>query len=257
MIIGCNLSSENERSTTAKPIPANSVDTTYVVRTYTLNSSFLAGGEDGIDTTNFTAIYPHFEEKWINKIIEEQFLNASPVEDLGESFIVGYEEFVEDESITYYHSWFDRLKIQVDFISTQLLSLSMEREEYTGGAHGLYHQHLLNVDMLSRKVLEIGDIVKENEYSNFEKTAECVFRKDEGLMETESLEEKYFFSNGIFSLPESFALTAHGLLFVYNPYAIKPYSEGVTHLFIPYNLIDAVLTEKATDLINNFNTQQP
>ncbi|WP_324288612.1 RsiV family protein [Pedobacter sp. SL55] len=57
---------------------------------------------------------------------------------------------------------------------------------------------------------------------------------------TEPLEQKYFFTNGKFALPKSFYVSDKGLVFLYNPYEIKAYAEGVTELVIPFSELSGI-----------------
>ena len=63
--------------------------------------------------------------------------------------------------------------------------------------------------------------------------------------ETESLKGKYFFLNDKFVLPERFYINDLGLVFLYNPYEIKPYSEGTTKLIIPFSALKGIAKQNS------------
>ena len=70
--------------------------------------------------------------------------------------------------------------------------------------------------------------------------ASTIFRKQEGLSPTQSL-ENYFFENQKFSLNTNFLITKKGLLFYYNSYEIRSYAEGPMELLVPYTAISGLL----------------
>ena len=55
-----------------------------------------------------------------------------------------------------------------------------------------------------------------------------------------SLNKRYFFTNGKFSLPKSYYVSDKGLVFLYNAYEIKSYAEGTTELVIPFSELSGI-----------------
>ena len=83
------------------------------------------------------------------------------------------------------------------------------------------------------------------------KIGERIFRNDEKISSTASLTENYFFENGKFNLPENFYISNKGLVFLYNPYEIKPYVAGTTELVIPFANLKKIA--KPNTILSSFN----
>jgi hypothetical protein len=118
--------------------------------------------------------------------------------------------------------------------------LSLFSDSYTGGAHPNSSLIYVNYDVFSRKVIKLSDLINPAMMARLTYIASTIFRKQEGLSPTESL-ENYFFENQKFSLNANFLITKKGLLFYYNPYEIRPYAFGPMELLVPYTAISSLL----------------
>ncbi|MCL8000973.1 RsiV family protein, partial [Brucella sp. 21LCYQ03] len=78
---------------------------------------------------------------------------------------------------------------------------------------------------------------------------ESHFRTTEGLAPNDPLSGRYFFDEGIFTLADNFAFSKTGLVFQYNPYEIKAWSEGVTRIEIPYKELKDLLTDQGRKIV--------
>jgi len=112
---------------------------------------------------------------------------------------------------------------------------------YTGGAHGLYNTVYTNWNIQTKRRIELKDLLVGNYKAPLNTAAEVLFRRQENISALASLKDKYFFKDDKFSLNENFLITPQGLRFLYNPYEIKPYSEGQTELLVPYALIKTLI----------------
>ncbi len=156
---------------------------------------------------------------------------------------MSYNEFVEENSTKYiFFPWYKNVVATVWINTPLVLTLSTFVDEYTGGAHGLHYNILSNIDVTTKRKIELKDIIQKEKMKDFTKKAETLFRKLENLSQNESLEDKFFFENGIFALNDNFGLTKSNLVFYFNEYEIKPYAEGPTTLEIPYEEIDEFLS---------------
>jgi hypothetical protein len=113
-------------------------------------------------------------------------------------------------------------------------------DEMSGGAHPNQNDGFINWNTKKDNIIGLEDILIDGYKTRLTKIAEKIFRKNENLTSSDSL-ENYFFKNGIFTLDGNFQITPKGLSFFYNNYEIKPYSEGPTTLLIPYLQIKSLL----------------
>ncbi|RKD13672.1 hypothetical protein BCY91_08845 [Pelobium manganitolerans] len=205
------------------------------------------------------ASYPKFgaDQDFLNRKITS-LLSAEPwtgknqhsLMKASESFFKDFETFKKEvpESPAGY-AW--EQSITVKFQDTNLIVFASESYVYTGGAHGMPSLLYSNFDLKNEKDIKLEDILIKDYKKPLTRVAESIFRKNEGLSQTDSL-ENYFFENKVFYLNDNFAVTQKGLLFTYNVYEIKSYAEGMTDLFIPYQKIKGLV--KPNSIISKYIT---
>ncbi len=124
---------------------------------------------------------------------------------------------------------------------SSLATLALGGYQFSGGAHGSTQRLFINWDTKAKREINLRDILIAGYKYQLTKVAEHLFRRQEKLSDTVSLADSYFFENGKFRLNHNFSITPTGLNFLYNEYEIKPYSEGMTELLIPYSSIKSLL----------------
>jgi hypothetical protein len=233
---------------------------TYKVVDFFQNSPYFLKGEQGMDTTYFFASYPYFENEKINQLLRSSILidGEDSVQQAAESFLSGFNEFVEDSADPSYHTaWFREVRANVLINRPNVLSIATDIDDFSGGAHGNHVKLIANFDLKNDKKIALDDLVSKEKRKEFLKIAEKFFRKTERLSDQEQLEGKYFFENGQYSLAENFGLERENLLFYYNPYEIKSYAEGTTALRIPYQAIEHLLTDSGKTYVQSIIGNQP
>lgn len=226
----------------------------YSYKTYKDISSYLVENDDNIDTAYYQISYPHFVDSTLNKIIHPHILidGEESVEMAAQSFIWGFNEFVEESSTqNIYFPWYKNVKSEVWTITPLLMTIATAVDEYTGGAHGNHYTIISNIDMQNKKKIEIKDIVEKEKITDLTKIAEIHFRKNENLADSVSLEKDFFFENGTFAINDNFGLTKSSLIIYYNEYEIRPYAEGPTLLEIPYSDIEKILNSTGKKYVNS------
>lgn len=195
------------------------------------------------DTAKATISYPVFQNDTLNQFIKRKVFNyfapeerATSYQEIANSFIKGYDDFVKTNKDTQ-QFWFLTIKINVIKQSDNYLALKYIHSDYSGGAHGNTTISYLNYNPKTNKEITLDSLIQPGKMQTLVNTAEHIFRKNEKLSPTESLEGKYFFDKGKFSLAKSFYVSDKGLVFLYNPYEIKAYAEGYTELIIPFTTV--------------------
>lgn len=155
-----------------------------------------------------------------------------------DSFLQDYEAYLkEQKELPAAMPWELLIKTSVVKQQAGVIPILVDYYSFTGGAHGnpatIYH----NWDAKTHKEIGLNDVLNTGYPDSLKMIAEKLFRKQEKLSPTAPLKQGYFFENAIFSLNDNFLITPEGLQFLYNPYEIKPYSEGKTELLIPYDAI--------------------
>lgn len=195
------------------------------------------------DTTQASISYPVFKNDALNTYIKrhvfDYFAKEEPVtsyQDIANSFVKGYDDFVNNNKDTH-QTWFLNIKIKVLKQTAHYLALQVIHSDYAGGAHGNTNISYINYNPQTNEEITLDSLIQKDKMPQLLSIAESIFRKDEKLATTESLADKYFFENDKFALANSFYIDDKGLLFLYNPYEIKPYASGITRLSIPFSAL--------------------
>jgi hypothetical protein len=203
---------------------------------------FVSEQKDTIQST-FELRYPVFKHPAWNDLLKKLILEGKypNYEAFAQAFI-SEAETANTEEEEFARPWYGNLSIKVlpQLPATQTLSFEFFDDQYTGGAHPNTIVEYVNFDVFSRKSLSKADLIQPSMMARFAYLASTIFRKQEGLSPTQSL-ENYFFENQKFSLNSNFLITKKGLLFYYNSYEIRSYAEGPMELLVPYTAISGLL----------------
>jgi hypothetical protein len=109
----------------------------------------------------------------------------------------------------------------------------------TGGAHGMYGIGYYYFDKVSAKTMGIKDLLQVNE--GLLKLAEGLFRKSVGIKANTPFENTEYSFGGRFYLPDNFKITANEITFIYNPYEVSNWANGVVEFSMPLRQIKPYL----------------
>ena len=120
-----------------------------------------------------------------------------------------------------------------------MMTLEVSGYVYHGGANGMDYTGYINWNLKKNRPVTLDNILDSGYRKPLTLIAEKLFRKNEKLSDTSSLNNSrtYFFKDGKFSLPDNYSLTNYGIKFLYNVSTIKPYAAGKTILLVPYDHI--------------------
>jgi hypothetical protein len=246
---GCNTNNSSSTETQSDTLA-------YKTERYYIESDLEKDTADSInEKTYFEALYPHFENYTINGYINKLItFNDIPdkqyhsIQEAGEGFIQGYEDYQKlDYSSPW--PWYSKIEANVVENNKSYLGIEVNYEDFMGGAHGNHGTIFSNFDLHSKKTITIQDIVLDNKMDSLVLIAEQIFKENEGVDSLQNSFPNYFFEDGKFALNNNFLLQENSILFLYNVYEIKSYSEGITRLEIPYSKINNFLTPQAKDIL--------
>lgn len=253
-----SLSCANERVKTSTPINASEQapqDTLhYSYQTKKETSPYFVSNDVNTDTAYYKITYPIFEKESVDKAIQPAIFidRENNATEAARAFLDAFNEFVEENSTTNVHSaWYKESSSKIILNTPLFLTLQTSTQEYTGGAHGNQVTLFTVLDLERLKSLKLEDLVATGQLKELCKIAERNFRKQEGLSDTSTLSKDYFFEDGMFALNDNFGLTKDRLIIYYNEYEIKPYSEGITVLELPYEDISGTLNARGKRYINS------
>jgi hypothetical protein len=118
-----------------------------------------------------------------------------------------------------------------------ILSMSVYTWQNTGGAHPNGYGFFLNFDTRTGDTLSLLDVLKP------ETADELVYRgKEQFIKENGNIKENgWFWDEGNFFLPQTFAITKGGLLFTYQSYEAGPYAMGAPQFFLSWSQIKDIV----------------
>lgn len=223
---------------------------TYKYMDYIRYSDNVVKTTETTDTTFFSVSYPVFDDSVVNRFVQTTLLGSdtASVERAAEQFIGDFDRFVKSDPFP--RVWTSESHARVYRITPTYLGIVIDASSYTGGAHGNYATVFDHYDLAAHEPITLDDIVATAYQNELTAIAERYFRRQEDLSVDQSLEDRYFFDDGRFSIPANFALERDSMLFLYNIYEIKPYVDGQTELRVPYSDIERLLTDRGKRIIN-------
>lgn len=215
--------------------------------TYTYDSvkvsskNIVTSPENGqTDTAKAVITYPVFKNDSLNNYIKRQVFDyiakeekATSYQDMATSFVKGYDQsYAKDPKMLGW--WTLLINIKVLRQTANYIALEHTHYDYSGGAHGNTMVSYINYNPKTNLPLTLDSLIQAGKKADLVKIAETIFRKDKKLSATETLEGKFYFEKGIFSLPSNFYVSDKGLVFLYNAYEIDAYAAGRTILTVPF-----------------------
>ncbi|MEQ8714397.1 MAG: DUF3298 domain-containing protein [Cyclobacteriaceae bacterium] len=180
--------------------------------------------------TYFEVSYPVFEgasleavNQFISDIKSPVFdpdLRMLPLDSIASDFITNYAEFKRDfpESS---QSWFTKHQITVENEVDSAILIAAAINEYGGGAHGNYAINYYQVNKATGKPIVLADLYSQEEVDRM------------GTIMSVSIDPSISLLTETIVPNENFILSNDSITFIYNPYEIAPYSEGVIRLSLP------------------------
>lgn len=127
-------------------------------------------------------------------------------------------------------------KFSTSFLNNEIISITQQYYQYTGGAHGITQQKSTNIDLNSGKTLTYKDIFKPGtDYSS-------IIIKEIKKQISENSENFFPEAYGsITTLKEDqpFYLLPDGIVVYYQLYELAPYAAGFSKFKIPYSAFNS------------------
>ena len=216
----------------------NATDTlSYEIKT--LQQVYNNCNTDSANCTYINYSYPYFKGTsgavdTLNNVILTIFgaSNKVSLQQTQQTFINAYVDMKEHQADSE-QSWYSQTNITVPFQSNTLVCLSIETDDYTGGAHGIYSAFFTNYDKEAKQFISLKKLVSDSALKQLTRIAEKQFRVANEILPDANLEELgYLFNEGKFYLTDNFTITDEGMTWLYNPYEIAPYAQGTIEVAI-------------------------
>lgn len=148
-----------------------------------------------------------------------------------DAFNTAYQDFKKDFPETPQH-WDAQINGEVMFQSTEVISIAITSYLNTGGAHGNTVISFLNFDTATG-----NEISKEALFTDIESFKTVAKQYFDNAVKDKSV----LFEPDNFELPANIGFLEEGVIMLYNPYEIAPYSTGIIEFTIPFEKVNDYL----------------
>lgn len=156
-------------------------------------------------------------------------------------FIGDYDDYHKEEPGAL--AWYCQSEVATLLNRSGYLTIELTASLYTGGAHGMYGIVYSVFETENGKRLALSDLLLPGFGQQLDSLIDKRFRAMKGVGPDEPLNGRRggLFENRIVHT-DNVALTDKGLTFLYNPYEIAPYAEGITAIELPWKELYPLLT---------------
>lgn len=183
------------------------------------------GDEEVADRINQT-----LREHLVLAVSTEEEPQVRAPEQMAKDFIAQQQK-VADKFDTRF-PWYALVNQSIYFQSDSLISIGVDTEVMTGGAHGYSATSFFNFDPQTGKEFSHNDLFKEG----FTDYVESIFRNQEEIAEGTPINSTgYWFEDDEFNLPINIGFEEDKVILIYNPYEIASYADGEFYLELPKN----------------------
>lgn len=123
-----------------------------------------------------------------------------------------------------------------------LEEIALEADIYTGGAHGMPFEDRLIFDESEKRRLTLDDVLIEGKKPELEKLAYQAYKDYVQKDEENNLSD--YEEMWPFHLSKVFSFDKKGMVFLYQPYEIASYAEGMPELTIDYQKLNGIIQDK-------------
>ena len=121
-------------------------------------------------------------------------------------------------------------KVGMEYLGQRenLASFTLHYYSYSGGAHGMYSTHFVNVDLDKKAVIRLDDVFTKAQQNKVKALLWEIYQNESRGDNGERQEP--FTAKADFYLSDNFYFSQDGIVFVYPPYALGPYAAGEKEL---------------------------
>ena len=227
-VSGCNIGT---KKTTDNDVTFDSIS---VDKTYHL----LENPENPNCNLQINFTYP---AKYDNKYTEDYLNNYKDLED-------EYKAEVAKADETPVGAWFSYFEMSSDDIAynkNDILSYTVNFENYTGGAHGAHSFTNHVIDMKTGNLIKEDDIFIEGFQEDLAQILIDRIAKQNTVENPKELENIGFFSIDEIFPNGNFLIDDNGITYTFNEYEIAAYVVGATNVHLPYEEIQYLLKKES------------
>lgn len=210
---------------------------------------------DSSDCAHISYTYPLFKSPQpladsLNALVLTIFgVNKNTnMEQSQQTFMAEYEKF-EKEFKDSEQSWYSQTNVNVHFQTNNLVCISVDMDDFTGGAHGMYSTIYSNYYKPKNEILTLQKLFSDSNLKKLLSIAETGFRTANELTIKANLDDAgYWFKDNKFHLSDNFVLTNEGATWLFNPYEVASYAQGTIELSVSKKELLTLLNPTYTNL---------
>jgi hypothetical protein len=179
----------------------------------------------GIDTN----VQATINERIVAVLSSDPPSSPRTLEELAKDFIDDFEEF-QKESPALDLGWYFDGNVSVLISTDTLISLQVDNEMFTGGAHGSFTTRFVNVDPATGTAYLLDALLVPGYEDELNRLAQEDFMHQK-MPEADSASIE---ASPPFKLNDNYGFRKEGIVFYFNDYELGSYAEGPTEILIPY-----------------------
>lgn len=205
------------------------------------------------------------QQLFVQSYFGENYENLSPAEAVAkytEDYLNAYKELEadykddlakQDESpVGAWYSYYEMSSDDIVYNGNDLLSFTINFENYTGGAHGAHSFTNRVINMKTGKFVTEEEIFIENYQDDLARILIDRIAKENNVENAKDLENIGFFSVEEIYPNGNFLVDENGITYTFNEYEIAAYVVGATQVFLPFEDINYLL-KKESPISHLFN----
>lgn len=199
------------------------------------------------------------QKQFVLAYFGEAYENLSPkdaVEKYQNDYLAAYKELEPDyeeelkraEDGTPVGAWFSYYELssnQIQFNQNDLISFTVNFENYTGGAHGAHAYNHFVIDLKNGKKLKEEDIFIDSYQEQLAVILVAQIAKQNNVTDPKELENMGFFSVDEIYPNNNFLIDETGITYTFNEYEIAAYVVGPIHVHIPFEDVQLLLKQES------------
>ncbi|MCD2425249.1 DUF3298 and DUF4163 domain-containing protein [Niabella pedocola] len=187
-------------------------------------------------------------DTWFTGLLKKNILGAQTTDtaslqtaltQFGRSFIENFRDDIdtmkaagnEDEAPFSMMHYDQQISSNLIYNNNGYAILSVGNYAYTGGAHGMYGQTMLCLDMQQQKELALSDVLHIDS-ATLQPILEQHLRTRYKIAQNKPLTDILFDER--LALTDNFYFTPKGIGFIYQPYEVAAYAFGLIDIWVPY-----------------------
>ncbi len=181
---------------------------------------------------NLDSTVRHSLEEKVNYVLNGSTGEVRSLEQIGNDFVKDFKQ-VSKEIPGYDMGWYFKGRVHVLISTDSLISLQIDTESFTGGAHASFTTNFVNIEPMTGTPFLLDSFLRPGYQDELNRLGEDDLRQQllTAVSDSTGVED---FPDGSFQLNENYGFRKEGIVFYFNDYDLGAYAEGPVEVLIPY-----------------------